>query len=34
VSAELELSADVRERLTELSNLSEKAQAGDKAGTA
>jgi hypothetical protein len=30
VSAELELSADVRERLTELSNLSERAQAGDK----
>jgi hypothetical protein len=31
VSAELELSAEVRERLTELSNLSEKAQPGDKA---
>jgi hypothetical protein len=30
VSAELELSADVRERLAELRNLSEKAQAGDK----
>jgi hypothetical protein len=30
VSAELELSADVRERLTELRKLSEKAQAGDK----
>jgi hypothetical protein len=31
VSAELESSADVRERLTELSNLSEKAQSGDRA---
>jgi hypothetical protein len=31
VSAALELSADVQERLTELRNLSEKAQAGDKA---
>jgi hypothetical protein len=31
VSAALELSADVRERLTELGNLSEKAQAGDRA---
>jgi hypothetical protein len=31
VGAALELSADVRERLTELNILSEKAQAGDKA---
>ena len=31
MSAELELSADFQERLTELSNLSQKAQAGDKA---
>ena len=31
MSAALELPAEVRERLAELSNLSEKAQAGDKA---